>query len=172
MHRHGRRPALSILCWFLACACIVLACTDTFDRSPPSVITNNHPPPPNSNRFGPIYNTIDGATSASLIVDSGVASATECTLYIYSKYCNGLLKIKLGEDSTSYSVSDKLTRLPYCPDTTWLGNYFEYIYSGLKPKTTYYLEIKGFWSIADAWILHGSFTTRADSSADTSNPVP
>lgn len=170
--RHGCPPVMAMLCCFAACACLQLGCVDTFDRTPPPVVVVNHPPHPTSDRFGPLYGTIDGITSASLIIDSGFVSATSCTLYIYSKYCNGLIPIRLGEDSATFSSSDKLTRLPFCPDTTQIGNYFEYIYPNLKPKTKYYLTIKGYWSIADAWVLQCSFTTRADSSADTTNPVP
>ena len=144
---------------------------DTFDRTPPPVVVVNHPPHPTSDRFGPIYGAIDGITSASLIIDSGFVSATSCTLYIYLKYCNGIIPIRLGEDSTTFTSSDRLTRLPFCPDTSLIGNWLEYIYAGLKPKTKYYLTIKGYWSIADAWVLQCSFTTRADSSADTTNPV-
>jgi hypothetical protein len=144
---------------------------DTFNRTPPPVVVVNHPPHPTSDRFGPIYGTVDGITCASLVVDSAYVSATTCTLYIYIKYCNGLIPIRLGEDSTTYSRSDKLTTPTYCPDTTQSGN-IEYVYSNLTPKTKYYLTIKGFWSIADAWVLQCSFTTRADSSADTANPVP
>ena len=144
---------------------------DTFDRTPPPVVVVNHPPHPTSDRFGPLYGTIDGITSASLIIDSGFVTATSCSLYIYVKYCNGLIPIRLGEDSTTFSRNDKLTTPTYCPDTTRSGN-IEYVYSNLKPKTKYYLSIKGFWSISDEWVLKYSFTTRADSSADTSNQIP
>ena len=165
-------PVTAVVCWFVACACLQLGCMDTFDRTPPPVVVVNHPPHPNSDRFDTIYGTIDGKTSASLIIDSGFVTATSCTLYIYSKYCNGLLPIRLGVDSTIFTANDKLTRLPFCPDTNQIGNWFVYIYPNLIPKTKYYLSIKGFWSIADAWVLKYSFTTRADSSADTSNPIP
>jgi hypothetical protein len=170
--RRGCPPVMALLCCFVACAFLQLGCVDTFDRTPPPVVVVNHPPNPTSDRFGPIYGTIDGLTSASLVIDSGFVSATSCTLYIYLKYCNGLIPIRLGENPTIFTSNDRLTRLPFCSDTNQIGNWLEYIYTGLKPKTKYYLAIKGYWSIADAWVLQYSFTTRADSSADTSNPVP
>ena len=162
-------PAITVsIYFFVACAFLQLGCMDTFDRTPPPVVVVNHPPHPTSDRFGPIYGTIDGITSASLIIDSGFVTATSCSLYIYVKYCNGLIPIRFGEDPTTFTSNDKLTRLPFCPDTSQIGNWLEYIYTGLKPKTKYYLAIKGYWSIADAWVLQYSFTTRAD----TTNPVP
>jgi hypothetical protein len=43
-----------------------------------------------------------------------------------------------------------------------------YVYTGLKPNTKYYLDIKGFWTL-DVWKLDSSFTTKADTSVDTSS---
>lgn len=172
MRRWGPSPVTAALCCCAACACLQLGCTDTYDRTPPPVVVVNHPPHPTSDRFGPVYCTIDGVTSASLVVDSAFVSSTSCTLYVYAKYCNGLIPIRLSLDSTTYILNDKFTKPQFCPDTTQLGNWFEYIYPNLKPSTKYYLSIKGFWTIADAWVLQCSFTTRADSSAVPSNPVP
>gem|GEM_PF-6332240 len=160
-------------CVMLACGITMVGCgdsfVDTFNKTPPPGVVVQHPPRPTSNWIDSIYPT-DATTSATLCVTGGWVSATECTLYIFLKYCDGITRIRLGTDSNNYTLTKGyLTDTPYCPDTTSTFVHLTYVYSGLTPATKYYLDIMGFWGIAQPWQLDGSFTTRRDSSLDTSS---
>jgi hypothetical protein len=167
---HGMVAARA-LCVMLASGIALVGCgdsfVDSFNKTPPPGVVVQHPPHPTSNWIDSI-NPTDGTTSATLCVTGGWVSSTECSLYIFLKYCDGTTRIRLGTDSNSYTLTKGyLTDTPYCPDSTATFVHLTYVYSGLTPGKKYYLNIMGYWGIAQPWQLDGSFTTRPDSSLDT-----
>ena len=128
---------------------------DSFNKTPVPVIHVTHPP--NSNWFGEMDCT-DGTTRASLRIDSGHMGSTQCTIYVYSRWCNGIFRVRYGEDPSSWSSSDRITKPGYCSDSA-LPFETTFVFSGLNPGTTYYFDIMAFWSIAQPWQLDSSFTT-------------
>lgn len=154
----------------LACAFPLFNCADSYNKTPIHITASQSTRPPDA------VIQPDAITSSTYVLrfDSGFVGATECTLYLFMQYCNGVIRIRLGEQENNYTVRDFLSQPKYCPDTSWLYNYVSYIFSGLTPKTRYYLNIYGTWGDVTniPWIMNGTFTTRADSSADTTKPIP
>jgi hypothetical protein len=156
------------ICILLCCFFVLFNCVDSSDIDKTSLPPVSHIRPPN-----PTSDRIDAISSSTLLlrIDSGFVGARQCTLYIYTKYCNGIIRIRLGEKKNNYTIRDVLTKRPYCPDSTWTDDYITYVFPELKPQTKYFLNLYGTWGDVTniPWTLDTSFTTRPDSSADTSS---
>lgn len=168
VHADRRRRCAGNLLGMLALA-LLLACSnyylDSFNKTPVQMrvgVTNK------SNWFGEMDAT-DGTTRATFRVDSGYLGSSQCTLWIFSKFCNGTYRIRLGEDRSSFSSSTPLVLPAYCSDST-LTFQEMFVCNGLKPNTKYYFEAIGIWGPVTAyyrWQLDSSFTTLADTSSGT-----
>jgi hypothetical protein len=146
---------------FLACTIPVFNCVDSYNKGPVQQIQqriSDIPP--------------DAVTSSTpyLHFESGYIGSTQCTLNLFMKYCNGVTRIRLGLQPKVYFLRDSLSKPPYCPDSSWNDNYTTYVFFNLKPSTMYYFNIYGSWGDVSnpPWIMDGHFTTKPDSSADTS----
>jgi len=149
------------------CAVMILGCgnalVDTFNETPVQVVEKKH----SANWFGPMYNPdneLDATTRATLRVDSGHVGTTQCTLYIFSKYCDGIFRIRLGEAPSNYTLTGRLVKPSFGCDSNspFLS---EYVYTSLNPGTKYYFDIMAFWGIVQPWQLDSCFTTWPDSAS-------
>jgi hypothetical protein len=162
------RIAVWLLCPLLACGIALVGCgdsfVDSFNKAPVEITKVTHA----ANWFDHMLNTADGTTSASLRVDSGHLGSTQCTLYLYSKFCNGIFRIRLGEAPPNYTFSTHITKPPYCSDST-LSFTTAYVCSSLTPGTKYYFDIMGFWGLVQPWQLDSCFITESEVPAGTSS---
>lgn len=143
----------------------LLACSDyyldSFNKTPIQIKAATH----KSNWFGEMDAT-DGTTRATFRIDSGYLGSSQCTLWIFSKFCNGTYRVRLGEDRSSFSVSTPLVLPAYCSDST-LTFQLMFVCNGLKPNTKYYFAAIGIWGPVAAyykWQLDSNFTTLPDTS--------